>query len=463
MTQIGGLQPDSNANDSPMYQSGGRGSIGTAIANIPAQMQNAKMLQQRQQLQQLQIQQQKLQVGQQMYGQLYSEVGSDPIKLADPGTIKRAQDIAKQTGVQPALTKDAKGNTILDVNVLMPRPDIATMKPDDQMGLYQKIVAMPEDDRKAFIAGQHITNVPPEWLSAPQYNPLSAGGTTAVINNLIGPKGAVEEFSNGKLDPTRFAGEVAAAKGLATSVGLDTSQWETPEFLNAGVSSWAQSQMDWLHTRGIVSTEDAATRSRMEADKAKQAIALIGLKGAMLTEKQNEFKATSARLWQTHTDNLAMAGRKLDEQYTALGSLMNNRQFMQNIQTVGALQKPVADLRTQYDAANTALTRVTTAIQSAHNANPGEPPTKELQDQYDALEHQIGTIGPQLDYYERLSHSNFNGAQSGVGGKPITTVPGTQSVIKTNTPVQTGKSKSGKAIYSSDGGATWLYGAPPAK
>jgi hypothetical protein len=373
-------------------------------------------------------------------------------------------DISKATGLPvPTMIDPATGKTILNKDLLIPKPDVATLAPEKRLELFQKLVAMPEEDRTAFVAQNGIRNVPPEWLTAKQYTPLSAGGATAVVNDLIGPNGAVAQFKAGKLDPIAFSANLAAIHSLDPSI--DVSQYQTPEFLQSGVSQWADSQMEWLHTRGIVLKYDAATRKKIADDRERDAVARLAMTKEQLAVHDREFQQRQAQLWQTHIDNLSVAQSRLQNQSIALESLIGNRNFMQNIATVNALYKPIGDLRSQFNSANADLTSVSRAI--ATNAANGAPPSPELQKQYESLQTLVGQIKPQLDYYETMVKNSGNAAASGIVGQPTVGIPGTQHTVPNPAhPPQGGgipagamknTSKSGKPIYSTDGGKTWLY------
>jgi len=476
MAGLGGLQPmqplqpfgDISQAQQPLAQVQAPGAAGLgatiaiALSNQHRIAQNQQLAAQQQQLQQLAIKQQKLQMGQQLYAQLGQQVATKPELAGDQGLLKQAMEIQKATGVAPAWTKDANGNTVLDVNLLMPAPDVQTMAPDKQMDLYNKLIAMPVEDRKPFVEGNKIRGVPPGWLTAPQYDPLKGTSMTGLLNDVIGPKGAVAQFESGAMTPTMFAGTITAAKGALGGTGIALDQYTTPEFLQSGISQWATQQLDWLKTRGIVAQENAATRRKVEENQGKEAVARLTLQGRQLTEHIREFDAGQARLWQTHIDNMGIAERRLNDQETALRSLVENRTVLQSLGLVKALSAPVNDLRSQYNAAQSTLAGVTKAMQSA--ANQGYTPSKQLQDQFDSLTSRVNELEPQLKYYDKLLHRAGDSAYSGIAGTPVRAVSHTATTTPTGGGAQAmGGYKIGTTYGSGKDALKYLGGDPDSR
>ena len=384
--------------------------IGIALSQFPQMQQNAQM-------RALALQAQKTALGKQLYSQIGDEITADPTLANDPARIKRAMDIARQTGLPPPVKTDEHGNQVLNLDLLTAHPDVSSMTMPERQELFQKIAAMPTEDRAAALA--KVRNVPPEWLTAKQYTPLNAGAATNIVQDFIGPSGAVAQFKAGKLDPTAFAGEIEAMRGPASQIGggFSIDQFLTPEFLASGTSQWANAQIDWLHERGIHLQNADATAKAIAQAREKEAIARIGLQGEALRIHEAQFQANQQRLWATHIDNLGVAQRNLQLRSQSLQSLMDNRQFMQNIHTVDALAKPISDLRTQFDSANTALAGVAKAM--ATNAGNGFPPSTELQAQYDALSTLVSSTKGQLDTARAFASHASDAAHSGTAGVPV--------------------------------------------
>ena len=412
----GGQQGDGLATVARPGAAGLGATIGIALSNAHRIMQQQALEKQQKELQQLQIQAYKQKVGTQMFSQMYDQInGSGGALAADPALLKKARDIEKTTGVKLPTKTDEHGNTVIDYQALRPRNDFNTWTPEQQIAFKQKVLATPEGpDRDAMLAG--VDNAPTELKAAKQYVPLGAGSETEVIKDLIGPNGQVAQFKAGKTDPIAFSASINALHSIAPNI--DVSQFQTPEFLNSGTSAWAQTQMDWMHERGIHLKNEDQVRAQMEKDRAAEAAVRATLTREQLVIRDREFQQRQAQLWQTHIDNLGVANQRLALQAQGLQSLMGNRAVMQQIAIAGAAFKPVADLRAQYNSANSLLTQVTEKIGAITAANPGQPPPKELQDRYDALSKTVTEVKDQLKYFENIAQSSVDSATSGIAGAP---------------------------------------------
>jgi hypothetical protein len=416
MAGLGALTDTSGAAAAPVYQTQGNvnpwAQLGIALGNLPNQQKNAQMQQQLVEQQKLQMEAQKAQVGQQLYGQIGQILAADPTKANDPALLKRAQDIYKATNVPLPFRTDEHGNTILDVDLLNPTPDYDTMKPADRIKFGADLLSKPVDQRAALIG--KMRNVPSELLTADQYIAPTAGAETQYVKQLGDD---VQKVSAGTLDPIRFATMVQANSKIYKAMGVDTSQYLSPEFLNAGISKYASAQIDWMKERGIHLQNADATAKKIADDRAREATQRITLQGQALTEHVREFDARQQQLWATHIDNMSIAERRLADTERGLDSLIGNRTFMQGIQTVTALSKPLTDLRSQYDSAQAQLVSVNKAI--AANAAAGNPPSDALQKQYDALASHVAELKPKLDYYGTIVQNAANAAAGGIVGKPV--------------------------------------------
>lgn len=414
--QMGGLQ----AVTQPSGLLTGGAQIAQALGNIPALLNNQRVqrqqVEQQQQVQALQMEAQKAKVGDQLYAQIADIVVADPTKANDPKLLERAQRISKLTGRPIATRTDDHGNTVLDVDALRPGQDWESLTPQQRVELGIKLIAEPRDARAGLVG--KMKNVPQDILDHDQVIQPSAGMVTQTTKALDDD---VKLLSSGHLDPVRFAGNLRAKAGLYKSLGIDTSQYLTEDFLNAGVSSFAQSQVDWLKSKGIHMANEDALRERIANDRRTEVFARLKFDEKKLAEHTAEFKQKEERLWKTHEDTLSTALSNLNLRAGALDERIHNDAFMRQLGTVGALSKMTGDLRSQYNAAQTQYATTIRAIGTL-GANGSSVP-ESMRKLADGLQARLGELGPQLDGYETIIRNASGRLQSGTAGVPVRPIP----------------------------------------
>ena len=424
------------------------------------------------QLQRVQVQAEKAKAGSALLAQIAPIIEADPSKAADPEILKQATSIAKKAGIPLPLTRGPSGEQILDANFFSTKPDFNTVTPAERV----KGLALPKEQRRAAYAGYR--NVPADYFEGEQVLTPGQGAITSIMTHL---DKQVEELSAGRLDPIRFAQNLRGQAKNLTAAGVDTSQYLSPELLNARISDYAQAQVDRLRSlvtydaaRAIHLKDDIALKRTIEQDRREQASASLGYKFAALGERVRHDKALEAK-WATDQqlaqNRLSLSAERLTAYERNLDSMIQNRTVMSDVRLMGPAQKAYADTARQLGTVQREYDSAVRAIQGAANNNA--QPDQRLLDlvdpkKPDSLKTKLDTLEAKLRSYSPVLNAAVNGTYSstiGDGSRRVETVKPTAIPPKASGggagSALHGTSKSGKPIYSTDGGTTWNYGNGP--
>jgi hypothetical protein len=407
--------------------------------NTQMAQQNAKDNAARMEMQKIQLANAKTQAGMQMYNDLYNQMGGDPTKAADPAFIGRALKIQELTGVPVQFQKNDTGTQALDMNWMSPGKKWATMPVSERSDIYQKAIALPVDDRKTFLDDLGITGLPANLYTAKQNAPLPAGTETAIIS---GFNKQLTELSSGKLNPVQFAADVRGqSRILARVYGDDAvNNWLSQDFLTAKLPAYAQAQVDKLQALGI---------SIRDADQLKKDIQAEKIREFNVTEtrktKEDQLRA------QESAAKLQQAQQRLDQRYTALQIQMKSLANTTDFRRLAATHTLAQGVQSEYEKTEAQYDSVLKTYQSTLNA-PNGTPSEELTNQLTSLRSRLDAMKPDLEYWNTLTETSATKLLGNTIGQPVTSV----TTQPTATRLQS-TSKSGKPIFSTDGGKTWQY------
>lgn len=366
-------------------------------------------------------------------------------------------------GLEVPMKPDGSG---IDVDAMerlaTPQPTWTDLGADD----LKKWEQQPESVRRA-----KFPDAPEAWLSKPVMAPMTAAGEQQIYGNITQQLDAV---GKGLLKPQAFLSVVKSARerlkaGEMSTAGVD--QYLNPEGTDLAdglkeqiVGEKTDSDIQHYRDLGIHMENEDAVKKGLAAEHMREFDKNYGLnvKKLTLSERAESVKESNmARVASQGAERLAQGWQGIQLRQQEFGLNMNR---MQQADAYNKFKAFDGDFKTMQSQLETNKR----AIQAALNLHPNVPldPKGDLMQSTMKLEQTLyGTpaqgntpaipgLAAQVDAMRTQFVQQPATTVTQIGGNPA-------KVTSDGSKVTRSKSKSGKAIFSTDGGNSWSYGNGP--
>jgi hypothetical protein len=295
------------------------------------------------------------------------------------------------------------------------------------------------------------------FLSAPpdvSLNPAIVDAANRSVDSTL------KLWQAGQMTPEAYA---ASLQRFVKPLGAQAIEALTSDgVLSAGISQYAATKIAAIPAEIAAKVDLTKLRSRIEDDAMTRFRKNFGLKQDQLAEKKAvDASQASLRLAQARKYDADAAKASADATNAARSLDLKTQMFqaqLQKINTGNAVSVANLALKLQGEKTNAqrALDTLDNNIAQQLNANradPNDPSMQAMFDQRKKLQASIDAMSAALSGAPQKNDSAGR-AVSAVVNAPVSNVSAGSVAI------QTGTSKSGKPIYSTDGGKSWLYGSP---
>lgn len=402
---------------------------------------------------------------QQAGDQILQRLAQTPGIEKSPMGLKMLTERFKTLGME--LPKDETGAVDMKAVQAMITPPI---KPWSQWTPAEKNAVVSEDPKLRSLPA----DAPESARTMPANVPITEKGVEALMKPVTLAEAAIGK-GVGNMQGLQAAA-LSAYKALA-SRGADTSvvdAYLNPEhtglsddYKQQQAGQLVDAQIENLHSLGIYRADEAALRGKSIDEKKREFDNLGANQKAKLSLEQMKYQTQAAQFAQ----KMNMQQQNLTARYASISNSANANTLRAGALGVNMYENQIKDAEKAQSDAERTLTSTANSINgylNTANADLTNPTYLGLVKQAADLRKTIDANAPQLQAAKEAARSGIANIYSGITGQPAAPVtvqvvtpgaaPGTTYGSGTGggQPMES-KSKSGKPIVSTDGGATWHY------